>query len=72
MEYLINIITAIFNLFPSGILEAIGAIAIIYIAFKLITRIISRIIIAIAVAAFFFMLKAGFFNGIIETVASSL
>lgn len=70
MEYLISIITAIFNIFPSGILEAIGVIAVVYIAFKLLSRLIARIIVVIAIVVLLLMLKAGHFNGIIEAVTA--
>lgn len=70
LQLIIELIKNILGLIPSGVLEAIGTIAVIYFVIKFVTKLIARLIIIFGIILFFYLLQSGFFDNIINITSS--
>lgn len=71
LQFIIDLVKSIVGLVPAGWLEAIGAIALIFIVIKFVTKMIARLVIVIGIIAFFVLLQSGFFDSLLN-VASTM
>lgn len=71
LQFIIDLVKSIVGLVPAGWLKAIGAIALIFIVIKFVTKMIARLVIVIGIIAFFVLLQSGFFDSLLN-VASTM